>query len=133
MRFQLPDGQVVLIDRPFTLAGVNYPAAWLRQMTTDERAAFGAVEVPEPPAPPQPPLPIPQTVSPRQARLALLAAGLLDDVEATITAAPRSVQIDWEFANEIRRDNPVIASMAATLNLTEAQIDDLFVAAAAIS
>jgi hypothetical protein len=132
-RFQLPDGQIVMIDRPFTYDGVNYPAEWLRQMPVEERQAFGAEELPEPPAPPEAPqVPyVPQVVTPRQARIALLAAGHLDAVEAAIAAAPRAVQIDWEYAIEIRRDNPVIAAMAATIGLTEAQIDALFIAAAA--
>ena len=37
--------------------------------------------------------PVPQQVTMRQARLALLGAGLLDDVEAVITAAGREAQI----------------------------------------
>jgi len=48
MRFLLPDGQTVLIDRPFTYNGVQYPANWLRVMTPDQRIEFGAVEQPEP-------------------------------------------------------------------------------------
>lgn len=135
MRFQLPDGQVVMIDRPFTFDGVNYPAEWLRQMTVEAREAFGAVELPEPPAPPEAPqVPsIPQVVTPRQARIALLNAGLLDNVEAAIAAYPRAAQIDWEYAIEIRRDNAMIASMASTLGLSDTDIDNLFIAAAAVS
>lgn len=81
--------------------------------------------------PPSPP-PVPQVVTPRQARLALLAAGLLDDVNAAIAAAGTQAQIDWDYALEIRRDNALIASMAGGLGLTSAQIDDLFRAAAAL-
>lgn len=49
MRFSLPDGQTVLIDRPFDMAGIQYPDNWLRLMTPAERLEFGAVELPEPP------------------------------------------------------------------------------------
>ncbi len=80
--------------------------------------------------PTPPPAPVPQVVTPRQAELALLAAGLLDDVEAAVAASPREVQITWARALEIRRDNPIIEAMASSLNLTSAQIDDLFRAAA---
>ena len=49
MRFSLPDGQVVRIDQPFDMGGIQYPSNWLRLMTPNERLAFGAVELPEPP------------------------------------------------------------------------------------
>jgi hypothetical protein len=48
MRFQLPDGQIVRIDTPFTLNEIQYPSNWLRLMTPADRAAFGAIELPEP-------------------------------------------------------------------------------------
>lgn len=78
------------------------------------------------------PSPVPQSVTPRQARLALLAAGLLDDVNAAVAAAGPQAQIDWDYALEIRRDNALIASMAGQLNLSSEQIDDLFRAAAVL-
>ncbi|MFM9829724.1 MAG: hypothetical protein ACKVOB_13445 [Sphingomonas sp.] len=76
-------------------------------------------------------------VSMRQARLALLGAGLLDDVEAAINgiadaAARTAAQIDWEYATEVRRVSPLVASLGPALGLTDAQIDALFVAAAGI-
>lgn len=133
MRFQFPDGQIVMIDRPFTRDDVKYPAEWLRNMSVEDRTAWGLTEVPEPVAPetPAPPT-VPLVVTPRQARIALLNAGLLDAVEAAVASSPRSVQIDWEYAIEIRRDNPVIAAMADQLNFTSEQIDDLFFAAASV-
>lgn len=74
--------------------------------------------------------PVPASVSPRQASLALLAAGLLDTVESAVAAAPKAVQIDWQRATEIRRDNPTLAAVSAQLGLTDAQVNDLFRAAA---
>ena len=49
MRFALPDGQTVMIDQPFDMAGIQYPDNWLRLLTPSERLEFGAVELPEPP------------------------------------------------------------------------------------
>lgn len=46
MRFQFPDGQIVMIDQPFSLNGYNYGAGWLRQATPAQREAIGAVELP---------------------------------------------------------------------------------------
>jgi len=83
-----------------------------------------------PPAPP--PAPVPESVSRRQAKRALLAAGLLSTVEAAVAGASAEVQIDWTDAIEFRRDNALIASMAVSLGLTSAQIDDLFRSAATL-
>lgn len=132
MRFQLPDGQIVAIDQPFSYNGVNYPAAWLRSMTPAEREAFGAVELPEPPAPPPPPPQVPQVISPRQARRALASAGLLAQVEALVAQQPENVRIDWEYAIEIRRDDPTLTALAAGLGLDDAALDALFTQAASL-
>lgn len=82
---------------------------------------------------PPPPAPVvPQSVSPRQAKLALLSAGLLDQVEAAIESADRATQINWASASEFKRTDPVLLSIGTALNLTSEQIDDLFVTAAGI-
>lgn len=77
--------------------------------------------------------PVPDTVSPRQARLALLGIGLLDTVETALKALPgtqgRAALIDWEYATEVQRDSPLISALAPALGLTDEQVDDLFRAA----
>ena len=70
--------------------------------------------------------PVPQQVTMRQARLALLSAGLLDDVEMVIAAAGRAAQLEWEYAAVVDRTNPAIAAVQQQEALTDAQIDDLF-------
>ena len=70
--------------------------------------------------------PVPQQVTMRQARLALLGAGLLDDVEAVISAAGRAAQLEWEYAAVAERSNPAVAIVQQQKALTDAQIDDLF-------
>jgi hypothetical protein len=75
-------------------------------------------------------------VSPSQARLALLAAGKLDQVAPAIAAMPleqrTAAQLKWEYASEVRRDDALVIALAAALSLSEQQIDELFAAAAAI-
>lgn len=71
------------------------------------------------------------SVTPRQARLALLGAGLLDQVEAAVKTAGGATQITWDYATQINRNDPLIATIAIGLNLTSAQIDALFKDAAA--
>ena len=97
MRWQLPDGQIVLIDTAFNYGDVQYPPNWLRLMTVAEREAFGAVELPEPVDVPTPYVPGPTdhirnleaTITPRRLREALLTdegKAWLADVEAQIAA-----------------------------------------------
>lgn len=77
---------------------------------------------------------IPATVSMRQARLALLAADLLEPVETAIAAmegaAGRAAQIEWEYATEVKRDSPLVAGLAQALQLDEETLDRLFLEAA---
>ncbi|MEH2525874.1 MULTISPECIES: hypothetical protein [unclassified Bradyrhizobium] len=73
-----------------------------------------------------PPPIVPPFVSPKQARLALLAAGLLDQVEAAVAAEGRATQITWEYATEVNRTDPLIATLGQSLGLTDEAIDQLF-------
>lgn len=73
---------------------------------------------------------VPDVVTMRQAQRALLAAGLLDQVNAAIAQSPREAQIDWERAQDVERSNPLVASLAAVLGLDDAALDGLFITAA---
>lgn len=86
------------------------------------------------PPEPEPVVVVPQSVGPYQARAALLAADLLDDVEALIAdpETDRAIKIAWEYASEFKRESPFIEQMAAALSLTEKQVDELFIAAAQV-
>lgn len=77
----------------------------------------------------------PTVVSRFQARAALLQAGMLETVTALMTADTTDplARLAWSEALEFRRDSPTIATMAAALGLTDAQLDALFVTAAGIS
>jgi hypothetical protein len=79
---------------------------------------------------------VPESVTMRQCRIALLDAGLLDAVQSSIATMPGTegerARIDWEYALEVRRDWPLIAYMAGDLGLTDEQVDAMFVTAAAI-
>jgi hypothetical protein len=89
-----------------------------------------------PAAPPEPAVPVPDSVTMRQARRALHAAGLLAGVEAAIDALTEpdktAARIEWEYSSEVQRHNGFVAQLAPALSLSEAQLDALFVAAAAL-
>ena len=87
--------------------------------------------------PPPPPVFIPQSVSMRQGRLALLGAGLLDSVDAAIAAIEDPIQrkaaeIEWEYATVIDRNSDFMQTLAVQLGVTEEQMDDLFVLASGL-
>ena len=75
---------------------------------------------------------VPQVVSRAQFILALLQIDLLDEVEAAIAAADRATQINYEERLEFERSFPLIATMAAVLGKTDAEVDALFVLAATL-
>lgn len=103
-------------------------SGWVNYRATDAR---DGVE-PAPPAPPAPAL-VPQQVTLRQARLALLGAGKLQGVDAAIDALPspqrEAARIEWDYARDVERGSPVVAMMAGALGLGDAELDALFIAA----
>lgn len=79
---------------------------------------------------------VPTSVSNRQARLALFEAGHLSGVDAALDALPspqrEAARIEWDYATDIRRDSPLVASIGSALDLDESEIDELFRAASAL-
>ena len=123
--YQLTDTDIVVR----TLDGARIPS----DPKNTDRAAYeawlGSGNTPDPYVAPVPPA---VSVTPRQARLALNAAGLLPQVEAAVAAADKATQITWEFASTISRDDPLINTLASALGLSTAQIDALFAMAATL-
>lgn len=79
--------------------------------------------------PPPKPVPVPQSVSPRQIRQALTRAGLRASVEAAVAAGDQDTKDWYQFSNPFERSNPVVAAMGAALNVSDAQLDALWVLA----
>lgn len=71
---------------------------------------------------------VPQSITMRQARLQLLEDELLDEVEAFVSQ-DRKWQIEWEYANEVFRVSPLIGALKNLLNLTDEQINTMFIKA----
>jgi hypothetical protein len=87
--------------------------------------------------PPPPPPAIPQSVTRRQAKQALLLAGILGNVQPAIDAIPDAtqralVQIEWDDSQTFERDRPALLSLAGALGLDDAALDALFVTAAGL-
>jgi hypothetical protein len=73
-------------------------------------------------------------VSAFQAKGALLNRGLLDDANATATAAGGLTLLAWQTATEYARLSPAITALAPAIGITDPEdLDDLFREAALIS
>ena len=72
-----------------------------------------------------------KTITLRQARLYLLSIELLDDLE-NIISQNRAYQIEWEYANQIERESPLVKILGQTLNLDDTAIDNMFMEASKI-
>jgi hypothetical protein len=87
----------------------------------------GSTLAPPPPAA----APVPASVTRRQARQALLLAGLLDLVEPAIAAIPdatqrRLAEIEWQDSQVFERDRPILIQLATQIGLDSTDLDDLF-------
>ena len=80
---------------------------------------------------PQPP----DTCTPRQLRIALIQTGISPSIiDAQIDGISDPVQkeisrAEWEYALEIKKEHPLVGMIAASLNLTEQQVTDIFILA----
>ena len=117
--------------------------AWvaIEDNSTIERFNFTRADFPDaqPPALPEyvpAVVAVPEVVTMRQARLALLGVGMLAQVNAAVASMPGAegdaARIEWEFSSTVERHRPLVLSLTAALGLTDAQLDDLFRQAAAL-
>lgn len=84
--------------------------------------ASGNFEAPPPVEIPPPVI----SVTPWQIRKALNATGLRDAIEEAVAAGGQTVRDAWSYAQEFRRDNPLVSSVAYALGKTDAEIDAIF-------
>lgn len=96
-----------------------------------EPIPVGAIEIGQTADPEylNPPVPVPESVTPKQIRLALNRLGMRDMVEQVVAAADRDTQDIWEFAQEIRRDDPMVVMLGEQFG---ADLDGLFILAATL-
>jgi hypothetical protein len=79
------------------------------------------------------PDPVPNKISMRQMRLALLQQNLLNDVQALVDASGNEAyRIEWEYANDVLRTATLVTLFSGELDLTEQQVDDIFILGATL-
>ena len=83
-----------------------------------------------------PPVEVPQSVPMLSAKLALINGGHITLVNDTINAIPGTdgdiARAYWESSQYVHRHNPIVLMMQGVLELSEDELDDLFIAADAI-
>lgn len=83
-----------------------------------------------PPPEPVPVKDVPQVITKYQAKMALLQDGLYESVEQYVSNSnDYALKISWYDATNFYRDNQFIAELAIQFNLTQDQVDDLFILA----
>ena len=77
---------------------------------------------------------VPNKVTIRQAKLALLDFGLLDEVDAIFQTpnVPQKTKIEWEYANEIERRWVDESGVLSYLGFEKEQVDELFLHASSL-
>jgi mevalonate kinase len=80
---------------------------------------------------------VPQTVTRRQAKQALLINGKLSLVQPAIDAIAdpsqkAMIQIEWDDSQEFERNRPSVIAIGTAIGLSSSQLDELFVLAATL-
>lgn len=125
------EGAVLTPGSTFVTSGpegsFRHPTNWAHVWTSADYERWGVTVTDVDPPPPA----VPTSVSPVQARLALAQMGILETVEAAIDAAGPATRIRWDYATEVRLNNPDLVALAAQLGITE-QLPALFTLAATL-
>ena len=79
-------------------------------------------------------IPVPQTITVRQAREQLIRIGLLSNVQSEIdkitdTTQREIVQNYWEYSLDFERNNEILIGLASSLGLSDKGIDNMFIEA----
>lgn len=109
------------------IAALGLDGHWVQSDTAGIGWAYAGGEFTQPVAP----VLVPQTITRRRGRLALLQAGKLDAAESIVKAGGLAAQIEYEAATW-ERGNAYLQQIWALLGGSDKELDDLFVLAASL-
>lgn len=110
-----------------TPESLGFAGHWVQSDTAGIGWAYAGGVFTQPVAP----VVVPQTITRRQGRLALLQAGLLEQAEAFIEAGGAAAAIEYE-AGTWERNNPFLTQVWEALGGDSQGLDDLFTTAASL-
>ena len=109
------------------IAALGLDGHWVQSDTAGIGWAYAGGEF----TPPVAPVVVPQTITRRQGRIALMQAGKLDAAEAIVKAGGLAAQIEYEAATW-ERGNEYLQQIWALLGGSDKELDALFVLAASL-
>lgn len=132
------DGEVTQVPNPEYFAT---DFAYFQQRMFDVLNSWEAQRVADTAAPAPAPVPVsgvPQEVTRRQARQALIMSGKFDLVQPAIDAISDPVQralmqSEWDDSQTFQRNRPALIQMATAIGLSSEDIDNLFTLAATLA
>ncbi|MDY0962108.1 MULTISPECIES: hypothetical protein [Massilia] len=115
------DAGKIAVPTQIALVDDRWTQLWsIREMTPEELTT----QMPQ----------VPQEITMRQARLALLSTGVLAQVASAIETLPDAqrdaARIEWEFSSTVVRDRPLVKMLGQALGLDDQALDQLFITAA---
>ena len=110
-----------------TPESLGFAGHWVQSDTAGIGWAYAGGVFTQPVAP----VVVPQTITRRQGRLALLQAGKLDAAEAIVKAGGLAAQIEYEAATW-ERGNAYLQQIWVLLGGSDKELDDLFILAAGL-
>lgn len=116
----------VILSQALTDALTSIEALNAEKAELEKQLAERPESQPEIPTDPS----IPSVVTMAQAKLALLYAGLYEQVEQALADLPEpqktAALIEWNHRQTLERGHPLVGQVADGLGLTEQQLDELF-------
>lgn len=110
-----------------TPESLGFAGHWIQHDTAGIGWGYAGGEFTQPVAP----VVVPQTITRRQGRLALLQAGKLDAAEAIVKAGGAAAAIEYE-AGTWERGNAYLQQIWALLGGSDKELDELFILAAGL-
>jgi len=98
---------------------------------TEDTRTFTEEDVEDAKNPPPAPVPVPESLSQREFRLALIDTGISESqivtqLEKLEEPARSKAKIDFDRAARIERSYPLVTQIASAFGLSDAEVDDLF-------
>ena len=74
---------------------------------------------------------VPFEITAVQGRLELIARGMYADIQVAVATMPEEAQVTYEYATTWRRQSALVEGIGHAKGLTDAEMDEMFISAAA--